>query len=264
MSDRILDHYTDKPPSLSNTIGIFKGEWSSAIPGCPDGGRAPLFSDPRADYWIKKTNELFGSSLTSESINALELGPLEGAHSYMFSNAGWNVTSIESNSRAFLKTLIIYNEFNLHAKALYGDFIPYLKNPSTPLFNFIAASGVLYHMKNPLETIDLILSKCLSVGIWTHFYDESLTSLWPNRWSQIELSAGGTTYPAFKQFYGQGQKDQSFCGGGQEYSIWVQKDDILTRLSDHGFDIDIHSCQMDHPNGPCMTLFAHSKHKPPQ
>lgn len=259
MQTKILDHYTDQLPSLENSIQIFKGEWSSAIPGSTSGGRAPLFADPRATYWIKKTSDFFNGRVSASSINALELGPLEGAHSYMFCNAGWNVTSVESNSRAFLKTLIIYNEFRLNAKALYGDFIPYLQQPSTPIYHFIAASGVLYHMKNPLEALDLIAAKCQSVGIWSHFYDDSLAKLWPNRWTEVELEVANERYRGYRQYYGQGQEKMSFCGGGQDYSIWIRKDDILNRLAHHGFQVDVHACQLDHPNGPCLTLYASSK-----
>lgn len=256
MQSKFLDYYTDQAPSLQNTLDMFKGEWSSAVPGASSGGKAPLFSDPRASYWIRKTNEFFSGLNQSRSLNILELGPLEGAHSCMFSSAGWNVTSIESNSRAFLKTLIIYNEFNLSAKALYGDFIPYLHQVGTPVYDFIAASGVLYHMKNPIEAIDLISSKCLCVGIWTHFFEESLQERWPGRWDEVELEYGGYKYVGYKQYYV--QPDNSFCGGGQEYSIWLRKETILDRLSYHGFQVEISSTEIDHPNGPCMTLHATS------
>lgn len=55
----------------------------------------------------------------------------------------------------------------------YGDFVSYLES-TAELFDFIIASGVLYHLKNPIKALELILSKSHSVLIWTHYYDKEL------------------------------------------------------------------------------------------
>ena len=55
----------------------------------------------------------------------------------------------------------------------YGDFVSYLES-TAELFDFITASGVLYHLKNPIKALELILSKSHSVLIWTHNYDKEL------------------------------------------------------------------------------------------
>ena len=256
MIGNALDNYSSEIPSLQNAVDIFKGEWSSAVPGSLTSGPAPLFTDPRVTYWIEKTHAFFNVRDSQHQINALELGPLEGAHSYMFSNAGWKVTSVESNSRAFLKTLIIYNEFRLNAKVLFGDFIPYLRDPSTPVFDFLSASGVLYHMKNPLEALDLICAKSTSFGLWTHFVTDEYINSWPGRWHETECHSLNKLCTGFKQFYGNGLESHAFCGGGQDFAVWLRKEDILTSISGQGFSIDIDSIDLNHPNGPCLTLFA--------
>ncbi|MEB3266016.1 MAG: hypothetical protein VKN13_05310 [Cyanobacteriota bacterium] len=259
MLGNALDNYSKEIPSLQNAIDIFHGEWSSAIPGASASGPAPLFSDPRAAYWIDKVAQHFNQSSLSRQINALELGPLEGAHTYMYAHAGWKVTSVESNSRAFLKTLIVYNEFSLNAKVLFGDFIPYLGHVDTPVYDFISASGVLYHMKDPIDALDLMCSHCLSLGLWTHFITDEFIDAWPGRWVEHHLISDEQSFTGYKQYYGTGLESHAFCGGGQDYAIWLKKDDILQRIMSHGFTINIRDIDADHPNGPCMTLFA-SKH----
>ena len=66
-------------------------------------GFAQLFEDDR----ILWDEEKLGKFLSKR---VLELGPLEGAHTYMLQQLGAKeIISIESNKRAFLKCLIIKN-----------------------------------------------------------------------------------------------------------------------------------------------------------
>lgn len=256
MQVNALENYTSNGPSLQNAVDIFRGEWSSAVPGALDSGSTPLFEDSRVTYWINRTNAHFASSDTNHSFKILELGPLEGGHSYMLANAGWHVTSVESNARAFLKTLIVYNHFGLNARALYGDFIPYLNDELTPIYDLTVACGVLYHMKNPIAAIDSLAAKSMTLGIWTHFVTDSFIEASPGRWHEVELEASGYSYNGFKQFYGLGLESNSFCGGGQDYAVWLRQEQIIDRLRHHGFSVEIESVQLDNVNGPCFTLYA--------
>lgn len=251
-----LDNYTDQPPSLQNALDIFKDEWSSAVPGSTSSGKAPLFSDPRVTYWLQQAREFYRARELKYTPTALELGPLEGAHTFMLEKDGWDVTSIESNSRAYLKTLIVYNHFKLRASALFGDFVPYLSSQDAPFFDFILASGVLYHMKNPLRVLDLIASKTNAIGVWTHFVTDDFMAKSPGRWIEEELLVEGGFCRAYKQFYGSGLSSNAFCGGGQDYAFWLRKDDLIGRLSHNGFSVDVNSVDLAHPNGPCITFFA--------
>ena len=84
----------------------------------------------------------------------LELGPLEGGHSFMLQKAGaLMVTAIEANVRALLKCLITKEITRLTAcEFLCGDFIEYLRRTDTS-YDAVLASGVLYHMTEPLELL---------------------------------------------------------------------------------------------------------------
>ena len=76
-------------------------------------GQVPLFNDDRISWFAEQINSNF------EEFSVLELGPLEGGHSYMFEQLGAKeITAIEANSRAFLKCLIIEELLNLPIQLL--------------------------------------------------------------------------------------------------------------------------------------------------
>jgi hypothetical protein len=174
-----LDLYISSAPSPQNALDIFQGAWSSALPepfSHLKTGTALLFNDPRIHWLI----DMIGG-VNNKSI--LELGPLEGGHTYMFEKAGApSILAIESNTNAFLKSLIIKELFELkYARFLCGDFMEFLREENTQKFQIGLASGVLYHMQNPVELIALLTHRCLEhLFFWTHYYDETIISANPN------------------------------------------------------------------------------------
>jgi hypothetical protein len=80
----ILDQYVRQAPSHQLALDLFKGEWWSALPdkfGPLQAGTVPLFSDGRITWGDQVIGGFAGKSV-------LELGPLEGGHSYMIEAAG--------------------------------------------------------------------------------------------------------------------------------------------------------------------------------
>ncbi|MGL5510179.1 MAG: class I SAM-dependent methyltransferase, partial [Microcoleaceae cyanobacterium] len=168
----ILDFYVKSAPSVQNAIDIFKGEWASKLPNelssqCV-AGITPLFEDMRINWAVKQIGGVAGKTV-------LELGPLEAGHTYMMEKLGASaITSVESNTRAYIKCLIIKELLELkRARFLSGDFVEYLKTfPGK--FDFGIASGVLYHMIDPVELIYLLSESCNQIYIWTHYYDQMI------------------------------------------------------------------------------------------
>lgn len=106
----ILDSYVKNAPSDQNAIDIFPGEWASMFPppfNTLKAGGIPLFQDSRVAWAFERLGGVVGQ-------NVLELGPLEGGHSYMLELAGAaSVIAIEANTRAYLKCLVVKEIFNL-------------------------------------------------------------------------------------------------------------------------------------------------------
>lgn len=101
---KLLNYYSKELPNAQLLVDIFNGEWSSTLPPVNgeiiSSGQAGLFDDQR----IRLLNEKV--PLQGKSI--LELGPLEGGHTYMMHTMdAAEITAVEANSRALLKCLIV-------------------------------------------------------------------------------------------------------------------------------------------------------------
>lgn len=95
------DWFLASSPTPQMAVDIFKGTWASAMPleGVVSGNH-DLFHDSRVTWWLDQVGGVAEQSL-------LELGPLEGAHSWMLERAGAaSVVAIESNTQAYLKCLV--------------------------------------------------------------------------------------------------------------------------------------------------------------
>jgi hypothetical protein len=152
-------------PTPESTVGILDG-WVSTLPaelGANTGGYVSLFDDHRATWAI---NQLGGV----EGAGVLELGPLEGGHTYMLDRAGAkSITAIEANKRRYLKCLITKELLSIHsARVLLGNFVTWLEE-NRQKFDVIWATGVLYYMIEPLRLLRLIADRTDLLHIWTHF-----------------------------------------------------------------------------------------------
>jgi len=254
----ILDEYVLKPPNGQNIIDIFKGEWSSDIPSLTGekviSGTSPLFQDARVTW----AEEVFGSF---KNWDILELGPLEGGHTYMFQQSGAKkIIAIEANKRAFMKCLCIKELLNLDKVTFkLGNFIPYLKN-QPPKFDMIFASGVLYHMQEPMELLKLISETTERVFIWTHYFDKSILTSHPfltSKFSKVKYDKfSGFSYEYSIQTY-DSLNWLGFCGGPAPISKWLTRDSILNGLKHFGFkNIQISMDHAKHPYGPAFAICA--------
>ena len=246
--------YESRLPSPQNAIDIFAGMWSSKFPNnsiVESKAVAKAFEDKRIKWAINEFGDLSNK-------NGLELGPLEAGHSYMLQNAGINsLISIEANSNSFLKCLVAKEILNLNrVNFLFGDFVEYFKE-SNKQFDFIIASGILYHLKNPIQFIESMLDKSNNIYVWTHYYEKSLKSRFPEKFSEkSDLKFKNKTYTASKYYYNDSLEWEGFCGGPNDFSFWLEKDLILNIFKEHGFEINIQYDDLHHIHGPCISFSA--------
>jgi hypothetical protein len=254
----ILDSYVQSGPDPQNALDIFKEEWASRLPGslaALQAGEIPLFEDARLGWAVEQANGI-------QDKTVLDLGPLEGGHAYMLEQMGAKeITSIEGNTRAFLKCLIIKELLEMkRVHFLCGNFIEYLRNCPVK-FDFCNASGVLYHMSNPAELIALTAQVSDAVYLWTHYYDETVITSTSHVAQRVsagqQVEHAGFTYTAHRQEYGEFLKHNRFFGGPGSYSNWMERNDILRCLSHFGLtDIRIAFEWPGHIGGPCFSVLA--------
>ena len=121
--------FDQRPPQAQNAIDIFRDRWASdlsdVVPGVVSGPARHFGSDARPVHAMQHLARSAG--MTAPRI--LELGPLEGGHTYQLDRLGAaEIVAVESNVEAYLKCLIAKELTGIkNARFLLGDFVEHLK-----------------------------------------------------------------------------------------------------------------------------------------
>ena len=257
----ILDAYCMQPPGPQQVLDIFRGEWSSAMPAesglQTQPGRAPLFEDDRVTWAVTQAGGVSGKRI-------LEIGPLEGGHTYMLERAGAaEVVAVEANTRSYLKCLCVKEVFQLRSvRFLLGDCVSFMERDPGG-WDMVFASGILYHMKDPIGFLALLPKMAPKLLLWTHYFDESIVRATPalaHKFGPIEKSSrNGFAFEFVEQSYKEALQWSGFCGGSAATSLWLTRDTILGFLRHLGYSrIEVSFETPDHPNGPAFAVYADS------
>ena len=249
----IMDPIITSAPTNQIQIDIFKNQWryNFPIPNTVSGKAkvSMLHSDVR---FAKKH---FGPL---KNFRVLELGPNEGQMTIGLDREGArDIVAVECRTDLFLKCLIIKNIFKLNRVTfLLGDFVKFLSE-SRKEFDIILACGVLYHMTNPLELIELICRRSDRVLLASHYVNEGLlhfdaskreasksTGLqaanwhFPNKEGEI-VKYKGLEVTYFKNVYSQtkDERDRKGVGGIESYSNMMKLEDIIRAFQHFGFEV---------------------------
>lgn len=258
--DRFGPGFEKTLPTHQNALDIFSGLWGSALPPLSGlvGGSSPTFEDQRVPLAVTLLGGLSGRSI-------LELGPYEAYNTYQFQQAGaTSITSIESSKINFLKCLIVKNIFGLNATFLHGDFLKYLQQTACR-FDVCWASGVLYHMIQPIELLKGIRRVADATLIWTHYYDDTHIAATGNtKYFEASKDVMHSEFSRSLRLHHRTYPDQGdrsyFSGGEAPYSYWMEKDDIIFALKTLGYDrIDIIYDQTVYATGSAICLLARTE-----
>jgi len=250
--------YFGNAPNRQNVLDIFEGAWTSKMPNgsglATKPGGISLFADPRIT-WLSDRIGGF------EGLRILELGPLEAGHTYMMHEGGAKyIVGVESNTHAFLKCLCIKEVFQLlRANFLLGDLTTYLAQ--TPdAFDLCVASGVLYHMKDPVRTLLDAAKAAPTLYLWTHYYDETVIRDGPYAplfTKSMAFRVQGHAFVAAKRYYGRARYRSRFLGGASAFTLWLAKESLFEALELAGFrNLEVGQDEPEHPNGPAISILA--------
>jgi len=249
-----------KPPSAQQTLDLFRGKWASRMPvrlGVVEAGEAALFEDPRVDWAVTNLAKL-GYRLADCTV--LEVGPLEGGHTYGLMRAGArSVTAVEAHPEAFLKCLVLKELLAMErVNFLYGDAISFLRSIGHT-YDVGFASGFLYHMANPVEALELLCLRTRALFLWTVYWDGAFNGAHPDRPAGSGVVAkaehSGFRHTLHRHDYGEHLDYGSFWGGPESFSNWLERDEILGALSHFGFSRQIVELESN-PNGSALRLVA--------
>lgn len=254
----MLAAHHDDVPTAQATVDLFAREWASRLPPPLDGVRAgtvPLFEDDRIAWAIEAIGGV-------EGLSVLELGPLEGGHTFMLQRAGAaSIVAVESNGRAYLKCLVVKELLGLdRARFLLGDATAVLRSPGER-FDVCLASGILYHMTNPVALVAAISRRVDRLVLWTHYYDAEVHR--ENRLMRRKMKGSrrathdGFDHTLHEHRYGASLRFAGFAGGTRSSANWLSRDDLMACLEHYGWgEIQTAFEQRDHPHGPCLALVA--------
>ena len=179
------------------------------------------------------------------------------------------VTAVEANPRAFLRLLCVKELYSLSAVSpLLGDFLAMLRTTEAGAYDITLASGVLYHMTEPLVLLDLIARSANRLCLWTHVYDPVLAptredaglfdAAMPVTFGDFSCEGALRRYPEDALAW------RGFSGGAEPHAIWLSREGILRFLAERGFrDTAIEFDHLNHPNGPALAIYTKRLDKDP-
>lgn len=243
-------------PDDQAAVSLFGGTWASAVPA--DGvvsGTMPLFDDPRVDWLLDGIGPLDG-------MRALELGPLEAGHTSMLLGRGVaSVLAVEANLSAFLRCLVVKNLLDLsRAKFVLGNFELLLAERARR-YDLVLASGVLYHLVDPLKLLQDLAAATDRVLIWSQFYDrEGLRGAFggadPFTGRSWQRSIGDDALTYHEHDYGRSRRSRLFLGGVGASSVWLELDEVVAFFERHGYRVEVGHRLPTSPTGPSACLRA--------
>lgn len=246
-------------PSPQHELDLFAGEWSSRLPpplhGCR-AGTAPLFDDARIKWFLKQCDGVKGKRV-------LELGPLEGGHAWMLEQAGARrVLSVESNPRAYLRCLVVKELLrSQRCRFVLGDALAFLE-AGEHRFDVGIASGILYHLVDPLRFIERLCARVDGdILVWSHYCDATELAAHPAlapKFGPIESAEyKGFVYQSCRYEYLDALAWQGFSGGAESHSRWLTRQSLLGAFAHFGFDVRAEAfVEPKHPNGPALAFWA--------
>ncbi len=257
LSDELFERYVDGPPSAQNAIDAVPG-WRTALPtdlGAQAGDMAFL-QDTRIAWALERLGGIAGARV-------LELGPLDGGHTAMMHAAGaGRIDAIEGNRLAYLRCLVLKELLGLaRARFHLGDFGQGF-GPAEGRYDLAIASGVLYHLSDPVGLLERLAARTDRLYLWTHVMDpEAMAPRDPRRAAFTgrvrHLSCHGLSIALHERGYHGSDREIAFCGGPRDRHCWMERNDLLALLRALGFTeiVTAH----DDPvaaGGPALSILA--------
>ncbi len=256
----VFNQYERSVPAHQNAIDALKG-WNSAFPkelGL-EAGDHHLYADDRIAWAIKTHGSI-------KNANILEVGPMEGMHTYMLNRQRpARIDAIEANRLCFLRCLVTRQILDIDRSIFrLGDIEHWLREHEET-YDLGIASGVLYHMVDPAGLLELLALRCKSVFLWTHFFlDEAMPpgdvrrTPFSGKMEMREIAGMKVRY--YERGYQHANTNASFCGGMKDKHFWMHRDDILALLQRLGFtEITIRDENLTHTGGPSFSLLANKR-----
>jgi hypothetical protein len=117
-------------------------------------------------------------------------------------------------------------------------------------FDVCAAIGVLYHMQDPVKTIELVTKVAPVVYVWTHVASEQSPE---GEWAEIRDSAG-RRYEGRYHYYGR----RAHLGGIAARALWLKDASLCAAFENAGHRVEMIE-RAAHPHGDTALFVARAR-----
>lgn len=194
--------------------------------------------DPR----IERLHEL----CPLDSLHVLEVGCFEGVHTVALCDRAARVTAVDGRVDNVAKTLVRTGLYGCHPDVFVCDLEREPEASPRLACDVVHHVGVLYHLADPVaHLLRLLPSVTTAIMLDTHVARPGETN--------DTYTSGGSTWAVWR-YAEQGIADP--FSGLQDFSRWLQLDDLKSILSDGGFNRVEWEEQRDERNGLRVNLIV--------
>ena len=211
-----------------------RGPWYTRfeIEGASYGGEGSYADDARVATFAR---------LFPEGSKVLELGSLEGGHTFELARQGFVVTALEGRKESVRRARWLQRRLGLESVRFVAANLETTNLGELGRFDVVFCSGLLYHLPRPWELLAQLRSAAPDLFLSTHYADRAET---------VEHGIRGRWYQEL------GREDP--LSGMSERSFWPTRDALLDLLRAQGYSrIEVEG-DWPHPNGPLVNLAAYS------
>lgn len=199
------------------------------------GGGISAAGDPRVDQFFR---------FVPTAATILELGSLEGAHTFMLANrAGTKrVLALEGREPNLRKARLVQELLNVRnaefaqANLENGDLAAFGK------FDAVFCSGLIYHLPEPWKLIAQLPAIAPNLFIWTHYAADA----------DAKIVSDGLR----GKIYVEGSAADPLSGMSAT-ATWLTLESLITSLTRSGYtSLQVIDNDLTHANGPAVTIGA--------
>jgi SAM-dependent methyltransferase len=205
------------------------------IDGDDYGGTTSAVGDVRVERFFR---------FAPNAANILELGALEGAHTFILAERPGvkRVLALEGREVNLRKARFVQELLHVENAQFAQTNLEEGDLAALGRFDAVFCSGLLYHLPEPWRLIKKLRDVAPKLFIWTHYAAESEAQILPDgRRGKIHFEGG---------------RDEPLSGMSST-ATWLTLGSLITSLTASGYE-NIHLIHHDptHANGPAVTIGA--------
>jgi hypothetical protein len=205
------------------------------IDGADYGGRISAAGDPRVDRFLR---------FAPEAATILELGALEGAHTFILAELPGikRVLALEGRELNLRKARFVQNLLHIRNADFMQANLEHYDLAALGNFDAVFCSGLIYHLPEPWKLIEQLPAIAPKLFIWTHYAAEAEAHTIPGGLRGKIHHEGGAAEP---------------LSGMSPTATWLTLESLISLLSASGYQsVQVMLDEPTHANGPAVTLGA--------